>query len=153
MAVHLSHCGLGGTGFAVVRISHHRAISFGLGGVLYACIQLSQAAKNQAETVSWGVVFVYTFSAGIGKALQQDTDSGKDVNRPSRRKRSAGRESEARARNQRSWCPPWQKLAALCRIKFDDGPADHFGDLGHDGVSEASQSVHPIGNPMSHSTH
>lgn len=25
--------------------------------------------------------------------------------------------------------------------------------LGHDGISEASKSVHPSGNPMSHSTH
>jgi hypothetical protein len=49
---------------------------------------LSQAAKNQVETVSWGVVSVYTLSAGIGKALQQDTDSGKDVNQPAQRKRS-----------------------------------------------------------------
>ncbi len=43
--------------------------------------------------------------------------------------------------------------AAPCRMKFDHCSADHFGDLGHDGVSEASQSVHPMGNPMSHSTH
>jgi hypothetical protein len=38
-------------------------------------------------------------------------------------------------------------------MKFNNGPANHFGDLGHDGVSEASQSVHPMGNPISHSTH
>jgi hypothetical protein len=31
--------------------------------------------------------------------------------------------------------------------------ADPFGYLGDDGVAEASQSVHPVGNPMSHSTH
>jgi len=30
---------------------------------------------------------------------------------------------------------------------------DHVGDLRDDGVAEASQSVHPSGNPMSHSTH
>src|SRR5262245_6901854 len=28
-----------------------------------------------------------------------------------------------------------------------------LGDLGDDGVAEGSQSVHPSGNPMSHSTH
>lgn len=28
-----------------------------------------------------------------------------------------------------------------------------LGDLGNDGVAESSQSVHPSGNPMSHSTH
>ena len=28
-----------------------------------------------------------------------------------------------------------------------------FGDLGDYGVAESSQSVHPRGNPMSHSTH
>ena len=33
----------------------------------------------------------------------------------------------------------------------DDRPANQFNDLGDDGVSEASKSVHPIGNPISHS--
>jgi hypothetical protein len=31
--------------------------------------------------------------------------------------------------------------------------SDPLGDLGHDGVPETSQSVYPIGNPISHSTH
>ena len=35
----------------------------------------------------------------------------------------------------------------------DNEPTDDFGNLGHYGVSESSQSVHPGGNPMSHSTH
>jgi hypothetical protein len=35
----------------------------------------------------------------------------------------------------------------------EDQPPDVFGDLGDDGVSEGPQSVHPSGNPMSHSTH
>jgi hypothetical protein len=35
----------------------------------------------------------------------------------------------------------------------DDEAADDFGDLGDYGVSESSKSVHPAGNPMSHSTH
>jgi hypothetical protein len=34
-----------------------------------------------------------------------------------------------------------------------DRPSDQLDDLGHDRVSEATQSVHPRGNPMSHSTH
>src|SRR5215831_10516346 len=34
-----------------------------------------------------------------------------------------------------------------------DLTAHIFGDLGDYGVAEASQSVHPVGNPMSHSTH
>ena len=32
-------------------------------------------------------------------------------------------------------------------------PPDHFDDLRDDRVAEAPQSVHPSGNPMSHSTH
>jgi hypothetical protein len=35
----------------------------------------------------------------------------------------------------------------------NDEAADDFGDLGYYGVSESSKSVHPAGNPMSHSTH
>jgi hypothetical protein len=31
--------------------------------------------------------------------------------------------------------------------------ADPFGDLGHYAISEGSKSVHPMGNPISHSTH
>ncbi len=30
---------------------------------------------------------------------------------------------------------------------------NEFGDLGDDGISEGPKSVHPRGNPMSHSTH
>ena len=58
---------------------------------MYARLSVSQVAKNGRETVSWGVESVYTFSAGIGKALQQDTDSGKDVNQQAQRTQSAGR--------------------------------------------------------------
>src|SRR5262245_48532619 len=32
-------------------------------------------------------------------------------------------------------------------------PPDQLGDLGDDGVSECSKSVHPAANPISHSTH
>jgi hypothetical protein len=39
------------------------------------------------------------------------------------------------------------------RFRFEDGPPDDFNDLRYDGVAEASQAVHPSGNPMSHSTH
>ena len=35
----------------------------------------------------------------------------------------------------------------------EDRPADQFDNLRDDCVSEGSQSVHPIGNPISHSTH
>lgn len=31
-------------------------------------------------------------------------------------------------------------------------PRDRFDDLRDDGIAEASQTVHPTGNPMSHST-
>lgn len=31
--------------------------------------------------------------------------------------------------------------------------SDYLDDLGDDGVAEGAQSVHPGGNPMSHSTH
>jgi len=34
-----------------------------------------------------------------------------------------------------------------------DGAPDHLGHLGDYSVSEAAQSVHPGGNPISHSTH
>jgi len=34
-----------------------------------------------------------------------------------------------------------------------DPSADQLGDLWDDGVAEAAQSVHPSGNPISHSTH
>ena len=34
-----------------------------------------------------------------------------------------------------------------------DQSADKLGNLGDYGVAEASKSVHPPGNPMSHSTH
>ncbi len=42
------------------------------------------------------------------------------------------------------------------RLGFDAGEdraAYKLDDLWHDGVSEAAQSVHPLGYPMSHSTH
>lgn len=40
----------------------------------------------------------------------------------------------------------------LCRFRYKDGPANKFGDLGDYGVSEGAKSVHPIGNPIIHST-
>jgi hypothetical protein len=36
---------------------------------------------------------------------------------------------------------------------FNYSPADPFRDLRDDGVSESSQTVHSLGNPISHSTH
>jgi hypothetical protein len=36
---------------------------------------------------------------------------------------------------------------------LNDEPADVLSDLRDYGVTEASKSVHPIGNPISHSTH
>ena len=36
---------------------------------------------------------------------------------------------------------------------FPDPPEDDLRDLRDDGVSEASKAVHPVGYPMSHSTH
>jgi hypothetical protein len=44
------------------------------------------------------------------------------------------------------------KVKSALRQRIDDCPADNFCHLRHYGVSEASKSVHPIGNPMSHST-
>ena len=38
-------------------------------------------------------------------------------------------------------------------FRFEDGPPDDFRDLRDDGVSEGSKTVHPRGNPISHSTH
>jgi hypothetical protein len=35
----------------------------------------------------------------------------------------------------------------------DDAPADELSHLGNYGVPETLESVHPSGNPMSHSTH
>lgn len=42
---------------------------------------------------------------------------------------------------------------SLERLEPDNFAPNQFGNLRHYGVSEASQSVHPVGNPMSHSTH
>src|SRR4029077_18866706 len=36
---------------------------------------------------------------------------------------------------------------------FADPPPDPLGDLRHNGISERGKAVHPIGNPISHSTH
>ena len=38
-------------------------------------------------------------------------------------------------------------------FRGEDRAADQLGDLGDYGVSEGSEAVHPIGNPISHSTH
>src|SRR6185503_436653 len=43
--------------------------------------------------------------------------------------------------------PSWQPRF------LNNCPADHFDDLGDDCVSKGSKSVHPAGNPISHSTH
>jgi len=40
----------------------------------------------------------------------------------------------------------------LLLFRREDGAAYHFGDLRDDGISEGFKSVHPSGNPMSHST-
>jgi hypothetical protein len=37
--------------------------------------------------------------------------------------------------------------------QFHQSSADPLSDLWHDCISEASQSVHPIGTPISHSIH
>ena len=39
------------------------------------------------------------------------------------------------------------------RFYFEDDSPDDFRDLRDDGVAEGSKTVHPSGNPMSHSTH
>ena len=36
---------------------------------------------------------------------------------------------------------------------FDYGTSDLLNNLGDDGVSKSSKAVHPVGYPMSHSTH
>jgi hypothetical protein len=41
----------------------------------------------------------------------------------------------------------------LYRLRFEDGIADQFRDLGNYGVSQGFKSVCPMGNPISHSTH
>jgi hypothetical protein len=38
-------------------------------------------------------------------------------------------------------------------LRCKDGASDEFWDLRNYGISEGSKSVHPLGNPMSHSTH
>ena len=45
------------------------------------------------------------------------------------------------------------RSAYLVICVFCDHPSDELGDLRYDGVSESPKSVHPSGNPMSHSTH
>lgn len=59
-----------------------------------------------------------------------------------------------------STCTPTHSAWAISRSRRGayflhgyDSSADEFCDLGDDGVSETSDAVHPIGNPMSHSTH
>jgi hypothetical protein len=42
---------------------------------------------------------------------------------------------------------------SMDRMATHDGAAYELGDLRDDGVAEGSQTVHPSGNPMSHSTH
>src|SRR5688572_5638180 len=41
----------------------------------------------------------------------------------------------------------------LIDFRSEDGAADQLWNLRNYGVSEGSKSVHPSGNPMSHSTH
>jgi hypothetical protein len=45
------------------------------------------------------------------------------------------------------------RLGRLGLLVGDDALAEPLGDLRDEGVSEGSKSVHPVGNPMSHSTH
>jgi hypothetical protein len=42
---------------------------------------------------------------------------------------------------------------AVPGIQLPDHPADDLGALRDDRVAEGPQSVHPAGNPISHSTH
>src|SRR6185503_3699677 len=44
-------------------------------------------------------------------------------------------------------------LSRSCGLRLENGATDQFGDLRDYGVSELLKSVHPAGNPMSHSTH
>jgi hypothetical protein len=44
-------------------------------------------------------------------------------------------------------------ISGVLPVVVYDHPPDEFGDLWDYGVSESSQSLHPMGNPMSHSTH
>jgi hypothetical protein len=48
---------------------------------------------------------------------------------------------------------PFGRLGFFGLLVGDDALAEPLGDLGDEGVSEGSKSVHPVGNPMSHSTH
>lgn len=41
----------------------------------------------------------------------------------------------------------------LSRLRFENPAPDKLDDLRDDGVAEGPKSVHPSGNPMSHSTH
>ena len=45
------------------------------------------------------------------------------------------------------------KVSGLSIGVCHDHASDQFGDLGDYGVSESFKSVHPLGNPISHSTH
>src|SRR5690606_26967149 len=47
----------------------------------------------------------------------------------------------------------YRSQRGACFLHGYDSSSDEFRDLGDDSVSETSDSVHPIGNPMSHSTH
>jgi hypothetical protein len=44
-------------------------------------------------------------------------------------------------------------LAMVCEQEFFDANREGFRDRRDDGIAEASDAVHPMGNPMSHSTH
>jgi len=37
-------------------------------------------------------------------------------------------------------------------VEFEESGGEEVDELGDDGVAEPAQSVHPMGNPMSHST-
>jgi hypothetical protein len=39
------------------------------------------------------------------------------------------------------------------RLVLEDPPPDPLGDLWDEGVAEGGTAVHPIGNPINHSTH
>jgi hypothetical protein len=36
---------------------------------------------------------------------------------------------------------------------LEDGSPDEIGDLWDDGIAEGAQTLHSVGNPISHSTH
>jgi hypothetical protein len=52
-----------------------------------------------------------------------------------------------------AWPFTWVGGAFFVRRPLHQSSADHLADLGHYGVPEGSDSVHPSGKPINHSTH